>query len=293
MGSGLVKSTEVAPATPQPAQVVAKLSRKPCDNDNTHLLVRQLSSFVRYVGMSKASTEEVCEERQRICLESWNLITNSFHQYANGCLSGTELFCKMLLSNIFGNDHTENRQIAHAFRPLTRSTSNCTRAAMIKRIVKLLLSVRHESRKAKQALRSLGRAHARIRIERPHFDVFVVSFIDTLIFFPGACIAGEHIVAWTSLLNFAVDQMCFDKIVFKDHCTLGEELVEEPVAVENEEEGGELFHAQDSESYTLKSCVSGNNDTAALALPSSPTSHHQHTVDNTLAAHNQSEDTVN
>jgi hypothetical protein len=83
-----------------------------------------------------------------------------------------------------------------------------------------MLSIRYENRNVKQNLRSMGRTHARLKIERPEFNVFCLSFIETLIMFPGVKLATAMIEAWSSLLKFTVDQMCFDKIVFRDHYTL-------------------------------------------------------------------------
>jgi hemoglobin-like flavoprotein len=219
MGSGLVTEAKVAPASAaQPEenkQVVAKSSQKP-------FISRQLSFFSRYIGMSTATSDEMSEARQFICHESWKLVGNTLHRYSDGqTLRGIELFCKMFMSNLSTNDLSEDGAVVNGFRP-RKGSHNYNSASMLRRIVKYMLSIRHESRNAKQNLRALGRTHARIKIERPQFELFTISFIETLVLFPGVTITGEVIDAWASLMKFAIDQMCFDKIVFRDHCTLND-----------------------------------------------------------------------
>jgi hemoglobin-like flavoprotein len=226
MGSGLVTGTKTCPAALSQENdydhccdkdkivVTTKQSQEP-------FVAKQLASFARFIGMSSPTNDERSAERQLICLEAWNFIGNTIHEYPGGrTLRGIELFCMMFVSHLCTNDLTEGSTISSAFKP-RHGSNNPNRSSIIRQIVKYLLTIHHhETRNVKQNLRALGRSHARIGIDRDHFDIFMVSFIETLIIFPGVCLTGEHITAWASLLNFALNQMCFDKIVFRDHCTL-------------------------------------------------------------------------
>jgi hemoglobin-like flavoprotein len=221
MGSGLITGAKVASAKNSYAdddelhqrnmRSVAVVRKSP--------LNKHLSWVSKVLGISVATTEEKCELRQAVCVGSWKRMCNTLHRYSDGqMLRGVDLFCKMLLSNLSINDSSEDKYIANSMKPRPGS-HNYNSAAVIRRIMKYILTV-HESRIAKTNLRALGRTHARIKIGRKEFEVFAVSFIETLILFPGVDVTSEIIEAWASLLKFVIDQMCFDTIIFKDHCTL-------------------------------------------------------------------------
>jgi hemoglobin-like flavoprotein len=222
MGSGLITGAKVSSSKSsysdddelhqQNARSVALVRKSP--------LNKHLSWISKVLGVSSVTTEEKCELRQVVCVGSWKRMCNTLHRYSDGqMLRGVDLFCKMLLSNLSINDSSEDKYIANSMKPRPGS-HNYNSAAVIRRIMKYILTVRHESRVAKTNLRALGRTHARIKIGRKEFEVFAVSFIETLILFPGVDVTSEIIEAWASLLKFVIDQMCFDTIIFKDHCTL-------------------------------------------------------------------------
>jgi hypothetical protein len=253
MGSGLVtEATRPAAAT----QVERNHSLQP-------LICHHLSVFSRYLLASASSSHEQSEERHLLCFDSWRLINEVYHELSDGQLiNGVDLFCKMFVSLLHKNDLSEDGVIVHAFRP-HRGSHNYNRAIILRRIVKYLLSILHEDMGTKQQLRALGRTHARIKVDRPEFDVFTLSFLETWILFPGVAITSDIVDAWASLLKFAVDQMCFDKIIFKDHITLTADAdgFHEPPAVVmvlNAPEG-------EQEQGSVVTCSTVEGDTSAMS----------------------------
>jgi hemoglobin-like flavoprotein len=217
MGSGLVKE---ASAVYSPDCWVRQNKLIAGHSSHEPFICKQLSFFREFLTASVALNDEQSEDRHLICLESWKMVSSTKHRNSDGRLvHGTDLFCSMFLSSLHANDHTEDGAIIGAFRP-HHGSRNHNSSIMLRRIVRYLLSIRHENRNAKHNLRALGRTHARIKIERPEYEVFNVSFMETMILFPGVMMSSDIVEAWSSLLRFAVDQMCFDKIVFRDHITL-------------------------------------------------------------------------
>jgi hypothetical protein len=207
---------------PVPAEVVNQQQSKPVtiQKTNTISFSKLFWQWSRYLGLSTATSDEISEERQMLCRKTWKLIGSTCHHYPHcSSLRGVDLFCKMFLSTLNCNDCSDDGRIFNAFRPRNGSP-HTTSASLLRRVVRYMLSIRYENRNVKQNLRSMGRTHARLKIERPEFNVFCLSFIETLIMFPGVKLATAMIEAWSSLLKFTVDQMCFDKIVFRDHYTL-------------------------------------------------------------------------
>jgi hemoglobin-like flavoprotein len=194
---------------------------------------RHISAVQTYLGAySTFTSDELTMARHYFCTESWKTITGVFHQYPDGKLvNGVDVFCMRFINNLEKNDITEDRAIFNAFQPRSGSR-NVNRAAILRRMVKYLLSIRFENKEQKLKLRALGRSHARIKIERPQMEVFSESLLETLMNFPGLRISSDVVGAWASLLRFAIDQMCFDKIIFRDHITLDSAIVaQEPAPV--------------------------------------------------------------
>lgn len=152
---------------------------------------------------------------------------------------GLEVFCEIFLSHLATIDTSNS--VINAFRPRRRGSRNISRTLLLGSVVRFLLSIDSESRGVKQKLRALGRAHARINIWQSEFDLFCAAFLETLLFFPAARATSEVFEAWASLLRFAIDQMCFDRINFKDHCTLQGAAVVSVVDVDGGDDDSRLF----------------------------------------------------
>lgn len=154
--------------------------------------------------------------RHCICFQSWNDVCRTSNTRDGIVHSGTRTLTNYFFDELKKAD-TDDR-ILKMFKPRPQSR-NANSSAILFRIVKYLLTISDESMDTKQSVRSLGRTHARIGIGKYEFLAFNTAFINSLQLF--SCIVDNPaaLAAWRSLLTFVTDQMTFDKIVFREHCT--------------------------------------------------------------------------
>ena len=86
---------------------------------------------------------------------------------------------------------------------------------LLLRIIDYILTIYDCSINTKQSLRAMGRSHLRVGIGREHMVAFKDAFLDAFyIINKDNWFISREMFAWTILLSFVVEQMCFEKINF-------------------------------------------------------------------------------
>ena len=154
--------------------------------------------------------------RHCICFQSWNDICRTSNTRDGIVHSGTRTLTSYFFDELKKADRNNN--ILTMFKPRPQSR-NSNSGAILFRIVKYLLTISDETMDTKHAVRLLGRTHARIGISKAEFLIFNTAFINSLQLFSCVVDNTAALAAWRSLLTFVTEQMTFDKIIFREHCT--------------------------------------------------------------------------
>ena len=107
-------------------------------------------------------------------------------------------------------------EVYAAFRPLHRKVNH---SVQVYRLAKYMLSIRNNSMSTKQQIRSLGRGHMRIGVQREHLEVFQDCFLISLCHMLQIRVNDKRIHNWRILFEFVISQMYFEKINFISHFT--------------------------------------------------------------------------
>lgn len=167
-----------------------------------------------------------------------------------------------------------DKEVRTKFRP-RRQSAILTRSGLLIRIVKYMLSVPNDSFKVKAKIRALGRSHSTRGIVEKHFlvfsDVLILCLTDALNLTSNDAV----IVAWKLLLQFFVDQLTFDKVIFVSHRTTVEDEIETATGTQQHGHHGQqhqqhqdVINYEEAASALLRASSlgdSGNNPTSMEA----------------------------
>lgn len=155
-----------------------------------------------------------------------------------------------------------DQEVRDKFRP-RRQSAILTRSGLLIRIVKYMLSVPNDSFKVKAKIRALGRSHSTRGIIEKHFlvfsDVLLLSLAESL----HVSSDDPVILSWKLLLQFFIEQLTFDKVIYVSHHTTAQHIHDNNHDTGYEEVASALLRESSLNDPTRNG--NGNNGTTIFA----------------------------
>jgi hemoglobin-like flavoprotein len=196
--------------------------------DHAHIpdtrIWRSRGCFQQYLTLNRKPVIHSVSEHMNLCLESWCALVNSQKLHLELNLTNTlvAIFCAECCDRLMANaPHIHKRLISPADQKaaLTATEVVYKRYAQLCKVLTFILKLKDDSINSKHELRAIGRAHLRRAIHEEESKVLIDVILDTVTAQLGPYVQPYVIEAWHVVLSFVLEQMYFDKIVFKSHCT--------------------------------------------------------------------------